>query len=200
MPQLPLPKIIGLPETLTPAQGITPSPVPLPADTISLSDASAASIPTNPSVANQLIATCTINSLNVRSGPGISYPVIANVSIGQKVRVLNRQEGWAKIESPAGWSSEAYLSFQQDVPVDALKLDVPVQAPSISPTPQKTGPEILGVCNTSGLNVRGGPGVTYPIIGGLTYGQRVKILAQKDGWAQVQSPSGWCNQSYLSIT
>jgi lysozyme len=200
--------------------GVTAAPLitPAPSSTPAPSDSTTSSSTTTPTKDDVLYATCTINALNVRSGPGISYPMVAGLSIGQRVKVLIQQDGWAQIESPAGWSSEAYLSFQQDVPSDTPQQDVPTDtpqqnvptdtpqqdAPSDTPssgtTSQVTTPEIYGVCNTSGLNVRGGPGVTYPIIGGLTYGQRVKILAQKDGWAQVQSPLGWCNQSYLSMT
>jgi hypothetical protein len=36
-------------------------------------------------------------------------------------------------------------------------------------------------------------------VGGLTYGQKVKILDHKDGWAQIETPSGWCNETYLSF-
>lgn len=56
-------------------------------------------------------ATCSAQALNVRSGPGASYPVIGWLSSGQSVRVLERQNGWARLESPAGWSGERYLRF-----------------------------------------------------------------------------------------
>ena len=203
------------------------SSLPAPSSTPAPSDSTASACMATPTKDDVLYATCTINALNVRSGPGISYPIVASLSIGQIVKVIKRQDGWAQIESPAGWSSEAYLSFQQGAPSDTPQQDVlsntpqqdvlsdmpqqdvlsnkpqqdvPSDIPSSGTTSQATTPEIYGVCNTSGLNVRGGPGVTYPIIGGLTYGQRVKILAQKEGWAQVESPAGWCNRSYLSMT
>jgi len=214
---------------VTPALSSTPAPASIPTSSNTPASSSAPANSSTPASSNTptpsdsttssssatltkddvLYATCTINALNVRSGPGISYPMVAGLSIGQRVKVLKQQDGWAQIESPAGWSSEAYLSFLQDVPSDAPQQDTPADTPqqdtpsdipASDATSQATTPEIYGICNTSGLNVRGGPGVTYPIIGGLTYGQRVKILAQKDGWAQVQSPAGWCNQIYLSIT
>ena len=56
-------------------------------------------------------ATCSAQALNVRSGPGASYPVIGWLSNGQSVRVLERQNGWARLENPAGWSGERYLRF-----------------------------------------------------------------------------------------
>jgi lysozyme len=133
-------------------------------------------------------ATCTTSALNVRSGPGASYPMVAGLKYGQQVKVLARQDGWAQLESPAGWSSEAYLSFGISTP--PVSNEIP---------PAVSLPETYGICNTSGLNVRSGPGTTYPITGGLTYGQRVRILNHKNGWAQVETPAGWCNESYLSF-
>jgi len=56
-------------------------------------------------------ATCSAQALNVRSGPGASYPVIGWLSGGQSVRVLERQNGWARLDNPAGWSGERYLRF-----------------------------------------------------------------------------------------
>ncbi len=135
-------------------------------------------------------ATCTLNGLNVRSGPGVSFKVIGTLIKGKVVKVIRRQAGWSQIEDPAGWCSETYLNFQGVNPS-------PSPTPTPSPTPSN---ELYGVCNTSALNVRKGPGVSNPIVGGITYGQRVRILTQQNGWAQLQTPAGWCNQSYLSIS
>jgi len=179
-----------------------PSTDPTPATT---PDASAANVPvttpnTVPDTApattpdttaaptgNEIYATCNTAALNVRSGPNASYPMVAGIYLGQRVKILKRQNGWAQVENPAGWSNDSYLTFETGNAV-----------PVISP-PQTITSEVFGVCNTSGLNVRSGPGVAYPIVGGLTYGQRTKILNRKSGWAQLERPTGWCNESYLSF-
>jgi lysozyme len=163
--------------------GNTPSTPPTPADPPTNPPA-----PADPPPSNSTYATCTTSALNVRSGPGASYPMVAALRYGQSVKVVKRQNGWAQFENPAGWSSEAYLSFEQGTPT----------VPTESPQPPAT-PTTFGIVNTSGLNVRGGPGVTYPIVGGLSYGQRVQILNHKNGWAQVDTPAGWSNESYLSF-
>jgi lysozyme len=133
-------------------------------------------------------AICVTNALNVRSGPGSANQIVGGLRYGQRVKIINRQGGWAQIQDPAGWCSEAYLSIE--------KVDIPVQGETAQPT---TTSNSFGICNTSGLNVRSGPGITYPIVGGLIYGQRTKILSHKTGWTQIESPSGWCNESYLSF-
>mgnify|MGYP001766479752 CR=1 FL=1 len=136
---------------------------------------------------NALYATCKVNTLNVRKGPATTYAILTYLKLGQRVKVLARQDGWAQIEDPAGWASEPYLVYD----ADASQVAVPAQGSSEAIT--------YGVCNTSGLNVRSGPANTYSVIGGLTFGQRVRILERRDGWAQIESPAGWCNENYLSF-
>ena len=135
-----------------------------------------------------MYATCKTAVLNVRSGPGTTHKIVASIQMGTRVKVLNRQNGWAQIESPSGWCSEIYLNFDQaPSPV--------VPTPTPAPTPTFT----YAICNTSALNVRNGPGISYSIVGGVSYGQRVKILNRQNGWAQIETPAGWCNESYLSF-
>jgi uncharacterized protein YgiM (DUF1202 family) len=38
----------------------------------------------------------------VRSGPGLHYPVVANVKKGIKINVVNEEKGWLKVESKQG--------------------------------------------------------------------------------------------------
>jgi len=67
--------------------------------------------PSSPAT-GQTYAVCTVRGLNVRSGPGLSYPVITGLTYGQKVKFLDRTNGWVQIQNPAGWCAEMYLSFQ----------------------------------------------------------------------------------------
>jgi len=145
-------------------------------------------VPSNLPPSAGVFASCITSALNVRSGPAASYPKVAGLLYGQRMKVINRLNGWAQFENPAGWSSEAYLSIEQSNLPD----------PTESPQPI-TPPDSFGICNTSGLNVRSGPGVTYPVVGGLTYGHRIKILSHQNGWARIEAPPGWCNESYLSF-
>ena len=38
----------------------------------------------------------------VRSGPGLHYPVVANIPKGIKINVVNEENGWLKVESKQG--------------------------------------------------------------------------------------------------
>lgn len=145
-------------------------------------------IMTDPTPRATPYAICITKALNVRSGPEASNPIVAGLRYGQRVKIINRRDGWVQIQDPAGWSIEAYLSIEQS------------DSTAIEESPQQTATSnSYGICNTSGLNIRSGPGVTNSIIGGLIYGQRIKILSHKTGWAQIETPAGWCNESYLSF-
>lgn len=58
--------------------------------------------------------------------------------------------------------------------------------------------------NADLLHVRKGPGMGYDIIGGVTQGQEVKVIAEKNGWSYIEynvdtsrSKVGWVSSQYL---
>jgi uncharacterized protein YgiM (DUF1202 family) len=44
----------------------------------------------------------TVVDTQVRSGPGLRYPVVAQVKKGLKLNVVNEENGWLKVESKSG--------------------------------------------------------------------------------------------------
>lgn len=52
---------------------------------------------------------CNAQALNVRAGPGANFPVVGWLEKGQRIKILDRNNGWVQMDSPAGWSMEAYL-------------------------------------------------------------------------------------------
>jgi N-acetylmuramoyl-L-alanine amidase len=43
-----------------------------------------------------------VSDTQVRSGPGLHYPVVANIAKGTKLNVVGEEKGWLKIESKRG--------------------------------------------------------------------------------------------------
>ena len=43
------------------------------------------------------------DTLNVRKGPGTSYPVATQVHKGEVYTIVEEQNGWGKLKSGAGW-------------------------------------------------------------------------------------------------
>jgi probable enterotoxin D len=107
---------------------------------------------------------------------------VGGITYGQRVRVIAKQDGWAQIENPAGWCSERYIEYESNGNGGS------------SPTTAT-----FAICLASGLNVRSGPAATFPVVGGLVYGQRAKVMQRENGWAQLENPAGWGSESYLRI-
>ncbi|MDM0044202.1 SH3 domain-containing protein [Variovorax dokdonensis] len=52
-----------------------------------------------------------VEGLNIRSGPGTSYRVLAKARYGEILRTLGRQGNWVKVKlgKVTGWTSKRYL-------------------------------------------------------------------------------------------
>ena len=44
----------------------------------------------------------TLTGTHVRSGPGLNYPVVADIGKGTKINVVGEENGWLKVESKRG--------------------------------------------------------------------------------------------------
>lgn len=57
------------------------------------------------------LALVGANKLNIRSGPGVSYPTVSEpITRGQTVRILGSKYGWVEVEKVTkGWVSAKYL-------------------------------------------------------------------------------------------
>ena len=60
----------------------------------------------------EYLVTTTCDSLNIRTGPGISYPVAGKISeaAGKKNRytIVEEKDGWGRLKSGAGWIKLSY--------------------------------------------------------------------------------------------
>lgn len=111
---------------------------------------------------NNIVATLSsviARTLNVRSGAGTDTAIIGKLVRNEVVKVLEIQNGWAKIEHAGGI---AYVSANYIVPV----------AGSHQVTATR-------------LNVRSAPAITANRIGYLSYGSVIQVYQIKDGWAEI---------------
>ncbi len=133
-------------------------------------------------------------TLNVRSGPGVSYAVIGRLVGGQGVVLIGRDRAasWAQLQygSGAGWVNARYLQINGDITT------LPI-------TDGSTSPAVLWgtIAHASVLNVRSGPGPGFAVVARLVYGQSVGLVGRNlDGsWVQLQAGSsqGWINAAYV---
>lgn len=64
---------------------------------------------------------------------------------------------------------------------------------------------MTGTVNTATLNVRGGPGSNFPVIGSSKLGSRLGILEFRDGWYRIHTErdgvqgSGWVSSQFVTV-
>ena len=136
-------------------------------------------------------AVVNTGALNVRSGPGVGFNVVATLTNGQSVTLIGRNApgSWVQIRTSAGtvgWTNASFL----------------LSNIAISSLPVTDGGMPTAVVNTGVLNVRSGPGVGYGVVTVTYQGYVVNLLGRNANstWAKVQLPSGmqgWVNASLI---
>lgn len=139
--------------------------------------------------------------LNVRSGPGMSYDRLHVLSNGTQVTLLGRDSygGWLKVrlaDGSEGWVGSAYIA------TSAVIATLPVAGTTVPLPPPAAG--TTGVVATYGLNLRTGPGTSYPVILALSQGMTVPVTHRNSDatWVRVTLPGGtvgWVSAPYLSL-
>lgn len=155
--------------------------------------------PTTPSIIdapikyNEPKAATVANAdvINVRVGPGTNYTKIGTILKGEKINIIgaSSDKKWYKFKNSAyadAWMSASYVAIDATIP------EIPYSTP-------KQGK----VTARSGLNVRTGPGTNYKVIGALSYGSTLSIVASsKDNkWYRVTTGTynGWVSASYVEV-
>ncbi len=158
-------------------------------------------------------------TVNVRSGPGVRYQVIGQLTSGDVVNVTGRSDtgnNWLQIAfgEQVGWV--AYFTVTVIGDPDTLPV-VEVAAPT--PAAQEAAPEAEPTAETQQLeattdlyvtahqrvNVRSGPGVTYTILGLLTPGDSADITgrdSEENDWLRINfnDQEGWVAYFVVEVT
>lgn len=120
----------------------------------------------------------TTANLNLRSGPGTSYAILAVIPKGTTVSVESISGGWGKLTyaGKIGYSSMTYLTLATSPSGSDLRI------------------------TTANLNFRTGPGTSYSIIAVIPKGTTVNVLSESGGWARFVygGRTGYSSSAYLS--
>jgi uncharacterized protein YgiM (DUF1202 family) len=153
----------------------------------------AQSVTFDPSAPVSAVVTSSADRLNVRSGPGTNFGVVAKLLGGAPLQIIGQDTAgaWYQVRAD-GITGDAWV-FAQFVVVDGTAAPVvqpaiPEQAQSI-PAPAATVP--TAITRPASMNVRSGPGTTYGVVTTLPAGSAVEILALNTAgdWYQVRVPS-----------
>jgi len=123
--------------------------------------------------------------LNIHANPGQSSPVVGVCFAGDLVRVGSVTAHWTEVRTRVGtegWVVTAFLA--QRGAARARGGGVSIQA------------------TASVLNVRGGPGTQYPIVGTVYKGTALRLVRATPHWAAVVLPggsTGWVARPYTSF-
>ncbi len=139
-------------------------------------------------------STGTVNvssSLNVRSGPGSSYSVVASLSNNAKVTVLKKESnGWYYIRTASG--KTGYVSGEY------IKLDGSQSSQASSESRQG---KVKLSSSSSRLNVRSNASMSAGIIGKLSDGAAVSILGESGDWYKIKynQTTGYVSKEFIQI-
>ena len=147
----------------------------------------------------------------IRNGPGTNYPAYGIASAGSVGRILGvSQDGawWVvrvdptKVGAGYGWVMAQYISASNTQGVQVIA-NPPPAAP-VAPAPPPAGGSVATAVDY--VNVRTGPGSTYPVLGIASPGASAEVSGKSaDGaWWQVKVPAqyvasgfGWVSASYV---
>ncbi|MBU6527070.1 SH3 domain-containing protein [Methylocystis sp. MJC1] len=124
-------------------------------------------------VASAATAAPVTSPANVRSGPGVKWPVIATIPAGADVQVLQCGGGWKR-----DWCKVSFGQTSGYVAAGVL-------------APSGNDVIVAPVVTTELANLYKGPGTKYPVIGAVPGGARVNKGACYAGWQ-----ASWCQVNY----
>jgi SH3-like domain-containing protein len=116
----------------------------------------------------------TTDNANVRTGPGIKYPVAMELFQGYPLKVLKKEGEWYKIsdyENDSGWIHESIVKGQDTVVVNAK----------------------------SSLNMRSGPSQNSTVVADVERGVVLTRLSTEGQWTKVRHSSGTVGWIYSPL-
>ncbi len=135
-----------------------------------------------PAVADSSDQTVVVDSptLNVRSGPGLTYSLTGKLKDGQKVNVIDKSDDWyqVSINGETGWIA-SWLTKSNEHGSNAGKTIV---------------------SRVDSLNIRSSPSITSAAIGKLRSGDLAQLVEYQGEWASiiVDGMEGWVHTTYIT--
>lgn len=140
-------------------------------------------------------ASVSADLANLRKGPKTEFDRIDKLTAGTGVTAVAYHEGWVQVQTEggqAGWLALEVLDLDSAA---AEQLPAPAELPILPPA------KVATIVQDS-LNLRDGPGTDYISLGKLGADSQVALLAQYDGWYQVETGKGtvgWVSQEFLGM-
>ncbi|GAB6158335.1 hypothetical protein JCM39194_15350 [Desulfotomaculum varum] len=141
--------------------------------------------PAGTAASSSKVAVVTGDTINIRSGPGTGYSVVAKAKKGDRMSVLAQNGDWVKVQlgGTVGWVANWLVTVQttQSTPTGTAT------------TPNQTTPANgtqLAVVNGDNINLRSGPGTQHSVAGQVSRGVRLPVVSRSGDWVQVRREDG----------
>lgn len=146
------------------------------------------SVPTI-SAAGQSVKVGT-DSINIRKGPGLSYPIVAKAKRGEQYSLLAEKGDWIEIQLPSGekgWVANWLVSKGSGQ-----------QTPT---TPAVNNSNKKAIVTADGLRVRKGPDTSNQVIGTIQKGSSYNVISTSGNWIQLNTPygNGWVSKGFINL-
>ena len=136
--------------------------------------------------------TIKVDLLNVRSGAGLTYSVIAKVKSGQTYDVVEKKNDWIKIKlssNSTGWVAGWLVTEKKQTTSQK-----PASSENVSKSSTVTS-------NATGLRFRSGHGTTFSVIGVFDNGKSATYLENSGAWVKISysGKQGWVSSQFVTI-
>ena len=150
--------------------------------------------------------------VNVRSGPGTTFDVLGQIEPQNSYQAMAKDEsgGWWQIDignNLTGWIANEFVKLPEGAEIQVASADrsadgrstVAKEAPAAQEAAAQppveaaaAAPEYAHVRAAQVVNLRGGPGTNFPVLGQLNAGATYKILGKNEpgNWWQVEMSDG----------
>ena len=131
----------------------------------------------------------TVSNLNMRSGPGLAYPIIASFKMGDRLLVLDEQKDWIKVRrgSAEGWVASWYTKK--------------IGENSKNESAAKKSSSQTAVSKVDRLNIRSQASIDASVVGQLSAGDQAELVADHGEWAEISynQIKGYVAKEYITI-
>lgn len=144
----------------------------------------------------------TLANPDLRTEAALGQIGSLGASLAPGGRLFDANTGGASIQIASLEGGLAGLAADAAIIAPVAEPEITAATPAVQAEPEKTGPDLREI-TASAVNLRGGPGTGYPVIGRMTLGQQVEVLADTgSGWLRLRDPGenkvGWIAASLIS--
>lgn len=129
-----------------------------------------------------------LKDANLRVGPGTTFAVVGGLKAGAIVNITAKSDAgdWYQLDN--GQWIAAFLVQQSTTAPTTVVEPTPTPVAEQAQAPATTEISTAASANRS-ANLRGGPGTSYPVVGGVQTGQVLTIVAKNDAgdWYQLDN-------------